>query len=111
MVAPDETETRVVDDYSGELIPTSLATRASVALGGRTWELTLGPESLRDFEAKLAPFLGTLTPKLRRTRSVNSKDVREWARNSGYDVAPRGRIPELVIRQYLVAQGLSAYSD
>lgn len=110
MVDPDETEARVVDDYSGELIPVSHATRASVTLGGRTWDLTLGTESLRAFESRLEPFLGTLTPRLRRTRSVDSMAVREWASKNGYTVAPRGRIPELVIRQYLAEHGLSAYA-
>lgn len=111
MASPDKTEPKVVDDYSGETIPASLATRVSVSFGGRAWELTLGPKSLRVFEARIDPFLGSLTPKLRRTRTVNNKSVRQWASANGYDVAPRGRIPELVIRQYLAAQGLSAYTD
>jgi len=36
--------------------------------------------------------------------TFTTKDVREWARSRGYDVAPTGRLPDSLIDEYRRAQ-------
>jgi hypothetical protein len=93
------------------------------SVGRDTYELELCDKHLKDFNDKLAPFVnggrhvsgtrasqgtrkaavaGRRPGRGRRSspRSVDVVSVREWARENGYDVSSRGRIPGAILDAY-----------
>lgn len=93
------------------------------SVGRDTYELELCDKHLTDFDDKLAPFVtsgrhvsggrsstaarksavaGRRQGKGRRTapKSVDVVSVRAWARENGYDVSSRGRIPGAILDAY-----------
>jgi hypothetical protein len=93
-------------------------------VGGETLEVELCEKHLREFNDKVAPFVDAARPadgkgrapadKKRATaarrraargrrpagRNVDSGAVRAWAREAGYDISDRGRIPGAVLEAF-----------
>ena len=97
------------------------------AVGGITYELELCEKHLKEFNDKLTPFTnaarsaagggrrraapararsGSARPTTRRRRRPAATDlsaVREWARDNGYAISTRGRIPGAILEAYEAA--------
>jgi hypothetical protein len=80
-------------------------------IGGTEYEIDLSRENAAAFRQRLAPFIESArragpAQHRRRGRSVVSRersgDIRAWAKQMGYAVSERGRIPARVVEQYIV---------
>ncbi|MBH0777844.1 histone-like nucleoid-structuring protein Lsr2 [Nocardia bovistercoris] len=108
------------DDWTGEIVDTTdIAPKqiTSFTFNGREYCLDLSAASAEELQATLAPWIekaSQVNVVGRRTRQTKpaaetatvettAEDraaIREWARDNGFDVGPRGRIPDAVIRAY-----------
>lgn len=101
------------DDITGETLTDEDATTIDLTLNGVTYQADLGPDSLKEFEETLEPYLSVFTrvggrKKSRRGGSttpsgVDNATVRAWAAENGHEVSDRGRLPKKVIDAYLAA--------
>ncbi|MEP9382929.1 Lsr2 family protein [Nocardioides sp. KR10-350] len=86
------------------------------SLDGDAFEIDLSPEEHEALREALAPFVAAArqvrTPSSHQPRSVNdeskaglpdSRTLRQWALENGFDVPSRGRVPELVREAYKAA--------
>lgn len=99
----------LVDDVSGEDADETVA----FALDGQPYEIDLSAENAARLRDALAEFVasarkpsGAPRTSARRTsgrRSNGTGDVRSWARENGYQISERGRIPSSVIEAYQAA--------
>ena len=83
-----------------------------------TYEMDVCAAHEKEFKKALEPFLKIANPvKTRAGRAVRSalrgkkgtfttKDVRAWLQEQGREVSPTGRIPNDLIEEYKVAQGV-----
>ena len=102
----------LVDDIDG----TPLGDDAQViefAVNGAEYTIDLSPENADKFFQAMAPYIDNaerLSPSGRRTtqrskveKANDSRIVRDWARNNGYTVSDRGRIPKQVFDDFAAA--------
>jgi len=110
----------LVDDLTGEAAE-NIST-VEFALDGRAYELDLTDENSAKLHDALTPYV-TAARKLggqrrrgpRPDRAVTSsgrgpgydrqtlKSIREWAKNNGYQVSDRGRLPAAVLQAWQTA--------
>ncbi|MFC9172654.1 Lsr2 family protein [Streptomyces griseoincarnatus] len=82
----------------------------TLALDGVTYEIDLGPDSYDQLLEAMAPFtrvarrVGGQRRNGARHRDKETPAIREWARENGYEVSARGRVPGPVREAYEVAQ-------
>ncbi|WP_331758759.1 Lsr2 family protein (plasmid) [Nocardia sp. NBC_01377] len=108
------------DDWTGDIVePTDIAPTqvTTFTFNGREYSLDLSLASAEELEATLTPWMkkaSRVTVVGRRARqggrvgpsqseeanSQSPNGIREWARNNGFPISPRGRIPESVIKAY-----------
>lgn len=100
-------QTILLDDIDG-----GDATRtATFALDGKTYEIDLNDANLNKLNEALSPFIenGRRTSgavgRRSSTRSTssaggNASSVRTWAREQGYEVSDRGRVPKEIRSAY-----------
>lgn len=102
-----------VDDLDGSNLG-SEANTISFAFEGREYTIDLSDENAEKFREAMAPYLEVGHPVTRgkgraakkSAKSSSSTDlsaVREWARENGYEVSDRGRIPGNVMDAYAAA--------
>ncbi|WP_241383785.1 histone-like nucleoid-structuring protein Lsr2 [Rhodococcus sp. CH91] len=120
------------DDIDGQPIMDGLAQSFRIRVDDDEYELDLRPSNADKFLAVLRPWLHekasaqhgpaahTITPKKTpakaRTRTSGAHKtipptrspeqlaaIRHWARNKGYDVSSRGRIPRHILEQFEAA--------
>ena len=103
-----EVITRLVDDLDG----TAAAETVRFALDGRDYEIDLSAKNAAKLRTTLSTFVESATrlskgatAGRRGTRSVaGSRDetraIRAWAEEQGYDVATRGRISHEIVELY-----------
>jgi hypothetical protein len=81
-------------------------------LDGAEYEIDLSIRNATAFRKQLAPFTERARragrgPRSRPVRSASSRersaDIRAWAKNQGFTVSDRGRIPASVVDQYQAA--------
>lgn len=98
----------LVDDVSGEDADETVA----FALDGQPYEIDLSAENASRLREALAEFVasarkpsgGQRVPRRSSgRRSGATGDVRSWARENGYQISERGRIPSSVIEAYQAA--------
>jgi hypothetical protein len=99
----------LVDDVSGENADETVA----FALDGQPYEIDLSAENAARLRDSLAEFVasarkpGGTARSARRSasngRRSGSPDVRAWAKEQGFAVSERGRIPSNVIDAYHAA--------
>nr|WP_219419982.1 Lsr2 family protein [Pseudonocardia nigra] len=102
-------ETRVVDDLDGSVA----AETVSFAFEGREYEIDLSQENAARLRDSLSVFVGAARHAGGGRRSVGARaargssvdreqthSVREWARDNGFEVSSRGRIPGAVLEAY-----------
>lgn len=108
-----QTHVQYIDDLDG----TELGGEANViefSFGGKDYQIDLSDENAEAFRDAMAPYIdagrkvSSAARKPARKSSAkgssgNAKDVREWARNNGYNISGRGRIPADVMAAYAEA--------
>ena len=101
------TRVYLVDDLDG-----SEATETvRFGLDGTNYAVDLSEAHANELRDLLAPYVGVgrkLSGQRRMARRVatgepNAADVRAWARENGYDVSTRGRVPADVLQAYAAA--------
>jgi hypothetical protein len=99
----------IVDDYTGQLIAGDDVHHVHVAVGRRSWDLDLSTASLAALETVVEPFVVraavSVAHPARRAKAAAGRpaDIKEWARQNGFEVAQRGRIPGRVMDAYQAA--------
>jgi hypothetical protein len=97
----------LVDDIDG----TEASETVSFALDGAAYEIDLNKKNAAGLREALAAYVGhgrkvggrRAGGKRVAPGAVAAKDVRAWARESGYDLPDRGRIPADVQAAYAAA--------
>jgi Lsr2 len=89
------------------------AETVSFALDGVSYEIDLSTKNANKLRDAMAPYIGSarrVGGRRRRGgarassgRSTSSADIREWARNNGWDIPDRGRIAAEVREAYAAA--------
>src|SRR5512135_1883336 len=102
----------LVDDLDGS----SAAATVRFGYDGRDYEIELSEEHAAEFDEFLAPYLeharrvggggraGRGQRQPRQTRQ-DTEAIRRWAREQGYQVSDRGRLPNDVVAAYQTAHG------
>lgn len=102
---------RHIDDIDGSDLGDN-ANIISFAFEGKEYSIDLSDDNADTFHQVMAPYIQAgqrITGKSKTgrkaatTTSGHTKVVREWARNNGYDVSDRGRIPATVMEAYAAA--------
>lgn len=109
-----ETVVRLIDDLDGSVLEAE-GTTVEFGIEGQTYEIDLSPDNLDRFRKALEPFVSAgrpvrgkaSVPRGRRSRAATRNDrqtaVRDWARENGYAVGERGRLPGEVLAAYEAA--------
>ncbi|MFD7661330.1 Lsr2 family protein, partial [Streptomyces sp. NPDC059788] len=91
------------------------AATVAFGLGGMWYEVDLSPDEQQELEEKLEPYMKVgreAGPTLIKKRVVpdttveEREEIREWAREQGYEVNERGRIPKKTMKAYDEAHGI-----
>lgn len=95
---------RFFDDVTGMEVAPGDVCRVSFGVDGRSYVLELSPSSDAKFRETLAPWVSAAT-HVRPARKVSGprRDlgaVRVWARENGYTVSDKGRVPKKVLDAY-----------
>lgn len=107
------TVTTLIDDLSGKDVSGD-GRRVAFSLDGIDYQIDLSEKNQMRLQKALGPFISAATRvggprRTRRTSIRNSvpashpSTVREWARQNGYAVADRGRVPADVVTAYNAA--------
>lgn len=108
--------TTVVSDMSGKKLTDSDGESIEFAHRGVHYTIDLTKKEARDFDKALAPYVEHATvvqPRRTSSRSKRSsakkgssaqlREIREWARTNGFDVADRGRVRAEVVAAFEAA--------
>ena len=108
-------QVQYIDDLDGT-DPGSEANTISFAFDGKEYTIDLSDENAEAFREVMAPYVenghrvsgGKAKPARRAAAKSSSaagdtKAIREWARDNGYEVSDRGRIPGNVMDAYAAA--------
>ncbi|MFB7293649.1 histone-like nucleoid-structuring protein Lsr2 [Actinacidiphila glaucinigra] len=97
----------VTDDIDG----TEGAETIGFALDGISYEIDLGEDNATKLREALAPYLGVarrqrgVNGRTRRVGSTEPKEdtaaIRAWAKDNGYEINDRGRVPREVREAYM----------
>lgn len=99
----------LVDDLDGTIIMEGEGRTVPISVDGRTVELDLTNDHIKELEESLAKFIGPVQPASNgytpapRNSSQDLSVVREWARKNGHNVSARGRIPFSVMDAFTKA--------
>jgi len=97
----------LIDDLDGS----EAAETVRFGLDGTSYAVDLSEAHANELRDLLAPYVGVarkLSGQRRMARKAasgepNAADVRSWARENGYDVSSRGRVPADVLQAYAAA--------
>ncbi|HLS93706.1 MAG TPA: Lsr2 family protein [Microbacterium sp.] len=101
---------QLVDDLDGTVLEPGEGVSVHFSLDGKAYEIDLTEENAGKLREALAPYIsagrrsvsGVTRPRAK-SQSSSSRDlgkVREWARDNGYSVSDRGRVPGEVLEAY-----------
>lgn len=99
-------KTILTDDLGG----TGEATTIEFAFQGVKYTIDLNAENAEDFALEMKQYIeaGRVKGGASTRRPVEeSNAIREWAAQNGFEVAPKGRIPQAVLTAYEGAQAPS----
>lgn len=102
---------RVVEVFEDDLQGGKADVTITFALDGSSYEIDLSSENAERLREALRPFVAAARPvapgKAARRSSARSDTspaaIREWAREAGYEVNERGRIPAAIVAAYRAA--------
>ena len=97
----------LIDDLDG----TEAAETVRFGLDGTSYAVDLSKEHAAELRDTLAPYVGVARKISGQRRMAkkggagepNAADVRAWARENGYEVSSRGRVPAEVLQAYAAA--------
>jgi hypothetical protein len=89
-------QTVLVDDLTGE--PATETVQFGV--DGRHYEIDLTKDNAKHLRAELKAYVRAARPVAPPKRAEEAARIRAWAKENGYDVAPRGRIHREVVEAY-----------
>ena len=106
-------QVRYTDDIDGTDLGET-ANTISFAFEGKEYSIDLSDDNAEAFRQTIAPYIeaghrvtGAKTKAARKTAGKTShsdtKAIREWAHENGYDVSDRGRIPANIMDAYAAA--------
>ncbi|MFN3340072.1 MAG: Lsr2 family protein [Dietzia sp.] len=106
-------QVRYIDDIDGTELGEE-ANSLSFAFEGKEYSIDLSDENAEAFREVMAPYIdaghrvtgGKSKPARKaaaKSASGDTKAIREWARENGFDVSDRGRIPADVMEAYAAA--------
>ncbi len=100
---------QIIDDIDGTVLDPGEGESVHFSVDGKGYEIDLTEENARKLRDALAPFIsagrrsGAQATKRTRATASSSHDlsrVRQWARENGYTVSDRGRVPGAVLDAY-----------
>lgn len=101
---------QLVDDLDGTELAPGAGESISFALEGKTYEIDLTDANAEKLREAFAPYIAAgrrlssgQPQRPARRRSANSRDladVRRWAKDNGYTVSERGRVPGAILEAY-----------
>jgi hypothetical protein len=106
---------QLVDDLDGTVLEIGSGETVLFSLDGVAYEIDLSDENASALRDALAPFVsaartvsrtpssGASRPR-RRTGQQDYTAIRAWAKENGYKVSDRGRVPATVIAAYEAAR-------
>jgi hypothetical protein len=104
------TEVQLIDDLDGKEIPTGKGETVLFAIDGTSYEIDLHGRNAAALRKTLAVYVAAARPvkpsRGARRHQATEPDVRQikaWARENGYEVADRGRIPGQIRDAYNAA--------
>lgn len=106
-------QVQYIDDLDGTDLG-SVAHTISFAFDGKEYSIDLSDENAAQFREVMAPYVengrrvtGTKEKTARKSTSKatsgETKAIRDWARDNGYEVSDRGRIPADIMDAYAAA--------
>lgn len=105
-------QVQYIDDLDGSDLG-SVANTISFAFDGKEYSIDLSDENAAQFREVMAPYVesghrvsGTKakpTRKVAGRSSGDTKAIRDWARDNGFTVSDRGRIPANIMDAYAAA--------
>jgi hypothetical protein len=94
------TEIQLIDDLDGSDIARGKGETIRFALDGTSYEIDLKAKNAATLRKTLAPYIAAArSVKTQRGRSAKragdpeARQIKAWARENGYEVADRGRVP------------------
>jgi hypothetical protein len=107
---------RVVEMLEDDIDGGTAEVTVSFALEGKAYEIDLSNDNAQRLRDAMQPFLDAARPApgtaVRQSRRSSAKalgespaQIREWARENGYEVNERGRIPANIVAAYRAAHG------
>lgn len=111
-----QTVYQITDDIDGRILSEEENETIQYSIDGRHYEIDLGSDNAEKFREALEPYVAVsrkvaTSGRSRQSRSKGQKPgrghnisaVRTWARENGYTVPDRGRIPYAVLDAYEAA--------
>ena len=106
-------QVQYIDDLDGSNLG-SVANTISFAFEGKEYSIDLSDENAAQFREVMAPYVNSGHPVTRskaklarkssgRSSAGDTKAIREWARDNGYEVSDRGRIPAGIVEAFAAA--------
>lgn len=97
----------LVDDLDGTVLGEEGQT-INFAVNGVEYTIDLAPKNADAFFAALEPYIASAqkvtstrrTSKSKTDKANDSRAVREWARENGYEISDRGRIPSHIFQAF-----------
>lgn len=106
---------QLIDDIDGTVLEVGDGETVYFALDGKAYEIDLTDQNARALRDALAPYVaagrsvsapaagGPAPRKRRRTGQQDYSAVRAWAKENGYTISDRGRVPAAVLEAYEAA--------
>lgn len=108
---------QLVDDIDGTVLDIGDGETVLFSLDGIAYEIDLSDRNVQAFRDALAPYVaaarsisgsrrassGGGNSQRRRTGQVNYAPIRAWAKDNGFTLSERGRVPASVLEAYEAA--------
>jgi hypothetical protein len=106
---------QLVDDLDGTVLEVGEGDTVLFSLDGTAYEIDLTDDNAASLRDALAPYISAARPisraggsapsaagqrKRRRTGQKDYTAIRAWAKDNGYDISERGRVPANVLEAY-----------
>jgi hypothetical protein len=109
---------QLVDDLDGSVLEVGTGETVMFSLDGTAYEIDLTEENAEALRDAFAPWVAAARPvsrsvsqsssangrKRRRTGQQDYSAIRAWAKENGYTVSERGRVPANVLEAYEAAR-------
>lgn len=104
---------QLIDDIDGTTVANGKGETIEFGLDGVLYEIDLADKNAKRFRDALAPFVGSARKvsargarraggggRSARADKAQTQAIREWAKENGYEISDRGRIPASIIEAY-----------